>query len=82
MFRAANRRSRTPYDKWTFAYAAKNGNIENMKWLLENKFPYDECTFKYAVENINLENIKWLLENNFPYNNNVRKELKRLKLLN
>jgi hypothetical protein len=71
-----------PYDGWTFAYAAKNGNIENMKWLLENKFPYNEWTFEYATKNENIENMKWLLENKFPYDNNIKKELKRLKLLN
>ena len=70
MFRAANRcsRARAPYDVWTFVDAAKNGNLENMKWLLENKFPYDELTFSYAAKNGNLENMKWLLENRFPYN--------------
>jgi hypothetical protein len=28
-----------------FDYCAKYGKLENMKWLLENKFPYDEWTF-------------------------------------
>jgi hypothetical protein len=45
---------------------AKNGNLDNMKWLLKNKFPYDTFTFTYATENGNLDNIKWLLENKFP----------------
>jgi hypothetical protein len=22
-----------PWDKWTFKYAAENGNLKNMKWL-------------------------------------------------
>jgi hypothetical protein len=48
-------------------YAAENGNLENMKWLLENKFPYDEYVFQRAAENGNLENMKWLLKNKFPY---------------
>jgi len=68
MFRAANRLRRTPYDGWVFSNAAENGNLENMKWLLENKFPYNIWTFAYAAKNGNIENIKWLLENEFPYN--------------
>jgi hypothetical protein len=71
MFRAANRLRRTPYDEWLFVYAASNGNLENMKWLLENNFPYNEMTFSYAALNGNLENMKWLLENNFPYDDRV-----------
>ena len=39
-----------PYDKWTFAYAAENGNLENMKWMLGNKFPYDKWTFANAAK--------------------------------
>ena len=52
----------------TFAYAAKNGNLENMKWMLRNDFPKNEWTFRYAAENGNLENMKWMLQNDFPKN--------------
>jgi hypothetical protein len=34
-----------PYNKITFEYATKNGNLENIKWSFENKFPYDKKTF-------------------------------------
>ena len=47
----------------TFAYAALNGNLENMKWLKENGCYWDEWTFMYAAKNGNLENMKWLKEN-------------------
>jgi hypothetical protein len=49
MFREANRCSRGPYDESTFAAAAENGNLENMKWLFENKFPYDEHIKKKLI---------------------------------
>ena len=39
----------------TFAYAAKNGNLENMKWMLQNNFPKNEWTFKQAAMNSNYE---------------------------
>ncbi len=44
-------------------YAAKKGNLENMKWLKENGCPWNKWTFISAVENGNQENIKWLKEN-------------------
>src|ERR1700730_7539038 len=47
------------YNKYQlFNFCAKNENLENMKWLLENKFPYDELTFAYSAENGNLDNMK------------------------
>jgi len=49
--------------EYTFAYAALNGNLENMKWLKENCCPWDEETFVNAALNGNLENMKWLKEN-------------------
>jgi len=35
----------------TFADEAKNGKIENMKWLLENKFPHDFNALNSVVKN-------------------------------
>jgi hypothetical protein len=46
---------------------ARNGNLDNMKWLLENNFEHDSKTFANAAENGNLDNMKWLLENNFEH---------------
>jgi hypothetical protein len=37
----ANRRSRDPYNERTFQFAIKNGRIEVIEWLLENKFPFE-----------------------------------------
>ena len=31
----------------TFAHAAENGNLENMKWMLENNFPFGNLTFSF-----------------------------------
>ena len=56
-----------PYNKFTVAWAAKEGNFDNIKWLVQNHFPYDEYTFAYAARNGNLMIIKWLFENQFPY---------------
>jgi len=50
----------------TFRYAAFNGNLDNIKWLKENKCPWNENTFTYAAGNGNLENMKWLKENGCP----------------
>ncbi len=49
-------------------YAAKKGNLENMKWFKENGCPWDSNTFSIAAENGNLENMKWLKENECPWN--------------
>jgi hypothetical protein len=40
-----------PYNALTFADEAKNGKIENMKWLLENKFPHDFNALNSVVKN-------------------------------
>ena len=52
----------------TFANAAKNGNLENMKWLKENGCPWKKDIFANATKNGNLENMKWLKENGCPWN--------------
>jgi hypothetical protein len=46
-----------------------NGNLENMKWLLENNFVHDYLTFAITVAHRNLDNMKWFLENKFEHNN-------------
>ena len=48
--------------------AAQNGNLDNMKWLLENGCPWGKFTFYTATKNGNLDNMKWLLENGCPWN--------------
>src|SRR5258706_16296097 len=50
-----------------FKLNAKYGNLDNLKWLLDNHFPFDEWTFAYAVERNNLDTLKWLLNNHFPF---------------
>ncbi len=70
-----------PYNEWTFAFAARNGNLENMKWLKENGFHNDTWTFGWAAENGNLENMKWLKENGLPYNEETKRDLIKLDLL-
>lgn len=56
------------YNTSIFTYAADQGKLPIMKWLLENKFQWDEDTFSAAAENGNLSNMKWLLEHKCPIN--------------
>jgi hypothetical protein len=49
------------------ALQLKNGNLENMKWLLKNNFEHNNRKFNMAILNGSVNNIKWLLENNFSY---------------
>ena len=56
-----------PFTKFTYQIAARLGNLDNMKWLLENKCPWDEYTFASAASIGNLENMKWLLANKCPW---------------
>jgi hypothetical protein len=46
-----------PYDENTFSYAAMNGSLENMKWLLENKFSYDTYAISLTVRNGTMKNM-------------------------
>ena len=57
-----------------------NGNLENMKWMLQNDFPKDEYIFEYAAINGNLDNMNWMLRNNFPYN--IRDYNKYIQIVN
>lgn len=50
-----------------FDCAAKHGNIDNMKWLLENGCVFSANTFGEAAKNGNLDNMKWLFENGCPW---------------
>ena len=36
-----------------FTYAAKNGNLENMKWMLQNNFPYHDRDYNKYTRMIN-----------------------------
>jgi len=61
--------------------AIENGRLENMKWLLENKFPYSEKVFEIAIKKDNIYIMKWLLQNKFPYSDNTKKKLIEYNLL-
>lgn len=52
----------------TFLDAAEFGTIENIKWLLYNKYPYDENVFAYVALRGNIKDMQWLYDNNFPRN--------------
>lgn len=54
-------------DDTIFNVAATYGNLDIMKWLLENNCPWNEYTFRFAVKHGNLENIKWLYDNGCPF---------------
>jgi len=43
-----------------------SGKLENVKWLLKNKYPIENWTFSYAAGSGNLEIMKWLLKHEFP----------------
>ena len=45
-----------------FSHAAKNGNIEVLKWLLDEGCDFEEHAFTMAAGTGNLEFMKWLLE--------------------
>ncbi len=53
-------------NKKTFSSAALNGNLDTLKWMLDNNFPKDVWTFAYAAEKGNFHILKWMFENNFP----------------
>ena len=67
------KKQKNPWDEFTFASAAKNasiagpnkvlGNLDNMKWLLENGCPWDEETFEEAAKHKNPEVLKWVETN-------------------
>ena len=64
----------------TFACAA-NGNLDNMKWLLENNFSSSCITFSNAALNGNLDNMKCLLGNNFGHFAALNGNLSNMKWL-
>jgi len=47
--------------------AVENGNLENMKWLLDNGYEFTGRDFRWAIQNGNKENIEWLKENGCPH---------------
>ena len=47
--------------------SVENGNLDIMKWFIENGCPFDAFTFTAAAKNGNLDNMKWLLENGCPF---------------
>jgi hypothetical protein len=50
-----------------FEICAEYEHLENMRWLLKNKFPFDEETFSNAAINGNLRIMKLLLKNKIPF---------------
>ena len=51
-----------------FMSAAKNGNLNNMKWLYEQGCPFDDLTFPMTAANGYLDNMKWLYSVGCPLN--------------
>ena len=52
-------------------WAAKNGNLDILKWLKRNGCPWNEDTFTAAATHGNLENMKWLKKNGCHWKENT-----------
>ena len=48
--------------------AARNGDLEALKALLEDDYPWDDDTCAYAARGGHLEILKWARENGCPWN--------------
>ena len=51
--------------------AAKEEQLEILRWLRENDFPWDEKTCTRAVRGGHLEVLQWLRANSCPWNENT-----------
>jgi len=59
-----------PLNDWQiFSAAAKNNNLDIMKWLKINECPWNSHIFYYAIKNENIEAMNWLKEMGCPYDN-------------
>ena len=59
------------WSQFTFALAAEQGNLENMRWLLENGCSWDIDTPPAAATYGSLENLKFLYQNGCYWNANT-----------
>ena len=54
-----------------FTCAARNGNLNTMKWILGSGCEFGHDTFTTAAKNGNLDNMKWLKKNGCPFGYNT-----------
>jgi hypothetical protein len=45
--------------------------MENLNWLLGNKFSYDDDIFKIAFDKENLQIMKWIIDNELNVDLNI-----------
>jgi len=60
------------WDQWTFAAAARGGNLKNVKWPKEQGCSWNDWTFNAAVQNGNDDILEWLKEQGCPWGNGLR----------
>ena len=53
-------------------WAAKEGQLEILKWLRENDFPWDEKTCRLAAGGGHLEILRWAHSNGCPFDKKTR----------
>jgi hypothetical protein len=56
-----------PWDEWTCAFAAMNGNLDCLKYAHENGCPWNENTCIAAAWNGHLDCLKYAHENGCPW---------------
>ena len=56
-------------DEWTFAHAARLGNLEGMIWLKLNGCPWYTNMLAFAANYGNIEYMDWLKNNGCPMTN-------------
>ena len=56
------------WDKWTCAYAAKNGHLETLQWARANGCDWNWETCAYAALNGHLEVLQWARANGCEWN--------------
>lgn len=56
---------------WIYPYAAQNGHLHILEWLLEEGYPWDERTCQCAAFNGHLEVLKWLQEKGCPWDHHT-----------
>ena len=58
----AREEKKCEWDEWTINAAARQGNLEMVKYCVANECPIDETACAYAAENGHLEVLKYLRE--------------------
>ena len=56
------------WDQHACSAAAKNGHLEVLKYLRENRCPWNSFVCSHAAERGHLEVVKWAHENGCPWN--------------